>query len=109
MRRSGCSRSSLRGAPGVDFEDAHLGEAGEGFGLGVGGGDGDVGLGDAGLFVGDVDAGDAGREHGVDVLLEEAGLAGALGAADERERAVGDVGEHAVGDGEVVVGELAAW
>ena len=95
------------GAPGVDFEDAHLGEAGEGFGLGVGGGDGDVGLGHAGLFVGDVDAGDAGRERVVDVLLEEAGLAGALGAADERERAVDDVWEHAVGDGEVVVGELA--
>ena len=49
------------GAPGVDLEDAHLGEAGEGFGLGVRGGDGDVGLGHAGLFVGDVDAGDAGR------------------------------------------------
>jgi hypothetical protein len=41
------------------------------------------------------------------VLLEEAGLAGAFGAADEREWAVDDVGEHAVGDGEVIVGELA--
>ena len=95
------------GTPGVDFEDAHLGEAGEGFGLGVGGGDGDVGFGDAGFLVGDVDAGDAGREGVVDVLLEEAGFAGALGAADERERAVDDVREHALGDGEVVVGELA--
>ena len=40
------------------------------------------------------------------MLLEEAGLGGALGAADERERAAGDVRQHAGGDGPVVVGEL---
>src|SRR6185437_6832480 len=34
----------VSGAPGVGLEDAHLGEAGEGFGPGVGGGDGDVGF-----------------------------------------------------------------
>ena len=42
----------------------------------------------------------------VDVLLEEAGLAGALGTANEREGAVGDVGKHALGGDGVVVGEL---
>ena len=54
----------------------------------------------------DVDGFDAGGKVVVDVLLEEAGLAGALRAADEREGAVGDVGEHAVGDEGVEVGEL---
>jgi hypothetical protein len=43
----------------------------------------------------------------IDVLLEEAGLAGTLGAADEGKRAIDDVGEHAIGDGEIVGGELA--
>ena len=47
-----------------------------------------------------------GGSEGVDVLLEEAGLGGAVGAADEGEWAVGDVREHEVGDGGVVVGEL---
>ena len=39
------------------------------------------------------------------MLLEEAGLGGAVGAAHERERPAGDVRQHAAGDGEVVVGE----
>jgi hypothetical protein len=38
------------------------------------------------------------------VSLEETGLSGAFRAADEAEWAVGDVREHAVGDGGVVVG-----
>ncbi len=57
-------------------------------------------------FVGDVDGVDAGGERVVDVLLEEAGVACAFGAADEGERAVCDVGQHVRGDGPVVVGEL---
>ena len=90
------------GAPGVDFQDAHLGEGGEGFG----GGEGDVGLGLAGFLVGDVDGGDAGREHVVGVLLEEAGPGGAFGAADEGQGAVSDVGQHVGGDGPVILGQL---
>ena len=92
----------VAGAPGMDFEDSDLGEAGEGFGSG----EGDVGLDFAGLLVADGNGLDAGRQGVVDVLLEEAGLAGAVGAADERERAVGDVRQHVRGDGPVVVGEL---
>ncbi len=65
--------------PGVDFEDAELGESGEC----LGGGERDVGLDLAGLFVGDVDGADAGGQRGVDVFLEEAGLGGAVGAADK--------------------------
>ncbi len=87
-------------APGMDFEDVHLSERDEG----VGGVEGDVGLGGRGSFVLDFDGLDAGREGGGDVLLEEAGLAGAFRAADERERAVGDVGQHAVGNEGVVGG-----
>ena len=80
-------------APGVELEDGHLGEGGEGFG-GVAG---DVGFEDAGLFIRDVDAAEAGGEHLAGVLLEE-GLAGdAFGAADEGQRAIGDVGEDAGG------------
>jgi len=90
------------GAPGMDLEDIHLGERDDG----VGGVEGDVGFGSGGGFVLDVDGLDAGREVVVDVLLEEAGLAGALWAANEREGAVGDVGEDAVGGDGVVVGEL---
>jgi len=61
-----------------------LGEGDEG----VGGVEGDVGFGGGVDLVLDVDGLDAGREPVVDVLLEEAGLGGTLGAADERERAV---------------------
>ena len=89
-------------APGVDFEDSQLGEAGEGFGRG----ERDVGLDLAGLLVADADRVDAGRQGVVDVLLEEAGMAGAVGAADEGQRASGDVRQHVRGDGPVVVGEL---
>ena len=42
-------------------------------------------------------AGDAGGEHVVDVFLVEAGFGRALRAADERERAAGDVVQHAGG------------
>jgi len=90
------------GTPGMDFEDVHLGEGDDGFG----GVEGDVGFGGGGGFVLDVDGLDAGRDPGVDVLLEEAGFAGALRAANEREWAVGDVRKDAVGGDGVVVGEL---
>ena len=40
------------------------------------------------------------------MLLEEAGVAAAVGAADERERAVGDMRQHVRSNGPVVVGEL---
>jgi hypothetical protein len=41
------------------------------------------------------------------VLLEEAGLAAALGAAHERERPARDVGQHPVGDDGEVRDQLA--
>ena len=92
-------------APGMDFEDAKLGEGSEGFGSGGLVGEGDVGLDDTGFFIGNGDRADAGGKHGVDVLLEEALLGGALGTANEGERVAGDFREHASGDGVVVVGE----
>lgn len=92
-------------APGMDFEDAELRERGESFRRGGFFAERDVGLDDAGFLVAHIDGADAGWERGVDVLLEEAGLGRALGAAHDGERAAGDVRQHARGDGEVVVGE----
>ena len=89
----------------MDFEDADLGEAGEGFW----GGEGDVGFDFAGLFVGDVDGADAGGEGGVDVFLEEAVVAGAVGAADEGERAAGDVRAACAGRWPSSSRLVAAW
>ena len=86
----------------MDFEYTHLGEASEGFG----GGKGDVGLGLGGVLVEHHNGVDAGREHVIHVLLVEARFAGAVGAPDEREGAIGDVRKHMGGDGPVEVGEL---
>ena len=83
----------------MDFEDADLCEAGEG----LLGGESDVGF-DFAVLVGYVDGADARGEGMGDVLLEEALVAGAFGAANDGEGAVGDGGQHVWGDGPVVVG-----
>jgi hypothetical protein len=89
-------------APGVDLERAELRErdqAGHVVDRHV--------LGGVALRLFDREAADRLWRAGEHVLLEEAGLAAPLGAAHQRERPVGDVRQHPVGDHREVRDELA--
>ena len=101
MMRSGFSRRSFLRSPWMDFKHTHLCEADEAlrrlrvtycsF--------------DAVFLIGNGNAADAGWKSHADVFLEEAGLAAAFGATTNAERAIGDMRQHVIGDGEIVVGK----
>ena len=85
----------------MDLEHTHLREADEAF-RSV---EGQVLFDLPVLLVGHGNAADAGRKTHADVFLKEAGFADSFGTADDAERAVGDVRQHVIGDGKVVVGQ----